>query len=55
MKPSGSLTNGQIVNVYEVQDGWYRVSDQCKAWAAGWYMEKIVEPLIKFYLPMVTK
>jgi murein DD-endopeptidase MepM/ murein hydrolase activator NlpD len=52
---NGKLTSGQIVNVYEIKDGWYRISDKNKTWCAGWYTERLADPVYTNYMPLVVK
>jgi len=52
---NGKLISNQIVNVYEERDGWYRISDQCERWCAGWYTERLNDPVYTNYMPIVTK
>ena len=51
---NGKLTSGQIRNVYEIKDGWYRISDQCQRWCAGWYTERLNDPVYTYYIPAVN-
>lgn len=46
----GSLTFGQVVEVFAEQNGWYRISAVEQRWSMGEYLEKIVEnptPVLK--------
>ena len=52
---NGGLKQDEIVNVYEERNGWYRISDQCERWCAGWYTAKINDPVYTNYMPIVTK
>jgi len=45
---AGYLVQGQVVSVYEIKNGWYRIDASQQIWCSGSpaYMQKLTEPVL---------